>query len=98
MEAYNHFRSQGREWIHKRVHRIYLTLGFHCVERSKRLPARVKDSLETPNELNHTRSIDFMTDVLNNKRRFRVFKVIDDYNREVLHLEINCPITSSRVI
>lgn len=39
-----------------------------------------------------------MTDVLDNKRRFRAFNVIDDYNREVLHIEIDYSLTSNRVI
>jgi putative transposase len=39
-----------------------------------------------------------VTDVLDNKRRFRAFNVIDDYNREVLHIEIDYSLTSNRVI
>jgi len=47
----------------------------------KRLPSRVQEPLEVPNLINHTWSMDFVTDVLENKRRFRAFNIIDDYNR-----------------
>ena len=42
--------------------------------------------------------MDFVTDVLENKRRFRAFNIIDDYNREVLHIEVDFSLTSKRVI
>ena len=39
-----------------------------------------------------------MTDVLENKRRFRGLTVIDDYNREALHIEIDFSLPSKGVI
>jgi len=42
--------------------------------------------------------MDFVTDVLENKRRFRAFNVLDDYNREALHIEIDFSLTSNRII
>ena len=42
--------------------------------------------------------MDFVTDVLENKRRFRAFTIIDDYNREALHIEIDFSLTSNRVV
>lgn len=42
--------------------------------------------------------MDFVTDVLENSRRFRGFNVIDDYNREVLFIEIDYSLPSNRII
>ena len=42
--------------------------------------------------------MDFVTDVLENKRRFRAFNIINDFNREVLHIEIDYSLTCNRIV
>lgn len=64
----------------------------------KRLPTRIQEPLEVPNDLNNTWSMDFVTDVLESGRRFRAFNVIDDFNREALHLEIYYSLTNNRIV
>lgn len=98
-KAYFRIRNSGTTVNHKRVHRIYKRLGLSLRRKvKKRLPARRKETLVQPIVMHDTWSIDFMSDALSNGRKFRSFHVIDDYNREVLFIETDYSLKSSRVI
>ena len=98
-KCYFRLRNQGDKTNHKRMHRVYKKIGLSLRRKAKkRLPQRVKETLAVPSHFTHTWSIDFMSDALSTGNKFRSFNVIDDYNREVLFIEIDYSIKSSRVI
>ena len=88
----------GHPWNHKRVHRIYCRLNLNKRRRGKkRLPNRYPIQLVVPDTMNRCGSIDFMCDRLFYGRRFRTLNVVDDFNREVLAIEIDVGLSAERV-
>lgn len=64
----------------------------------RRLPSRVKNLLNHPDQSNESWSVDFMSDSLWNGRKFRLLNIVDDYNREVLHIETDTSLPTVRLI
>lgn len=92
-------RKDGHPWNHKRVLRVYRGIRFNKRKPPrKRLPARVKNPLATPEQENVTWSMDFVTDVLQGNRKFRVFNVIDDGDRVAVAQKVAHSIPASRLI
>lgn len=98
-KCYHRLRKQGYQWNHKRVYRVYTQMNLNIRRRAKkRLPARVKQALFQPEQINQVWSLDFMSDSLWDGRRFRLLNIIDDFNREVLDIVADTSLPSLRVI
>jgi len=96
---YGRLRQQGFKWNRKRVLRVYREMKLSLRRKhKKRLPQRIKEPLEVPTELNHTWSMDFMSDALIDGRRIRVFNIIDDCNREALAIRSSVSFPAQRVV
>ena len=86
-------------WNHKRVYRIYRELELNLrIKPRRRLVREKPESLKVPIAINQTWSMDFMHDQLEDGRNFRLFNVIDDFNREALGIEVDFSLPSERII
>ncbi len=93
-------RRQQPTWNLKRVYRVYCALKLNLRRKGKkRLPSRLPEKLVVPAAANVCWSVDFMSDVLmNGQRCFRTFNVLDDFNREVLAIEVDTTLLAARVV
>ncbi len=95
-----HLRNvKGFRWNHKRVYRIYRELELNLrIRPRKRIVRERPMQLTVPDSINQTWSTDFVHDSLEDGRAYRLFNVIDDYNREGLGIEVDFSLTAQRVI
>lgn len=95
-----HLRNvRGFGWNHKRVYRIYRELALNLrIKPKKRIVRERPEPLAVPAAINHVWSMDFMHDQLSDGRSFRLFNVLDDFNREGLGIEVDLSLPSARVI
>ena len=96
---YKRLRREGHKWNRKRVLRVYRAMNLKLRRKhKKRLPARVKNPLESPAQINEVWSMDFMSDVLSDGRKLRVFNVMDDCNREALAMDVGLNYPAKKVV
>lgn len=92
-------RNHGYPWNHKRVYRVYCEMAMNLrIKPKKRIPSRFPEPLAVPDAPNQSWSMDFMSDSLTSGDAFRTLNIIDDYNREALHIEVDKSLPSARVI
>jgi len=92
-------RKRRDDWNPKRIYRVYKAMKLNLRRAARRrLPKRDRVALYVPKLPDTVWSIDFMSDALACGRRFRTFNVVDDFNREALHIEVDTSITSSRLV
>ena len=90
---------KGFRWNHKRVYRIYRELELNLrIKPKRRLIRKAPAPLAVPTQINQSWSMDFMHDQLIDGRSYRLFNVIDDFNREGLAMEVDFSLPASRVI
>jgi putative transposase len=90
---------KGFGWNHKRVYRIYRELELNLrIKPRQRLVRETPQPLAVPEAKNQTWSMDFMHDQLADGRCFRLFNVLDDFNREGLAIDVDLSLPAARVI
>ena len=81
------------------MYRIYKELELNLrIKPRKRLVREKPEALTVPQAINQVWSMDFMHDQLEDGRTFRLFNVIDDFNREAIGMEVDFSLPSERVI
>jgi putative transposase len=91
-------KRQGHTWNHKRVYRVYCSLSLNLRKKpKKRLPCREAKPLQRTRLLGSCWSLDYMSDALQNGKRFRTANVIDDCNRGCLGIDVAHSLPANRI-
>lgn len=89
-------RKTRPDWNPKRIYRVYKAMKLNPGRAAKRgLPKREWVALYVPRPPRYGL---VMSDALACGRRFRTFNVIDAFNREALHIEVDASINSHRPV
>lgn len=96
---YELLRREGFTDNYKRVERLYRLENLQITLRpKKKLPARSRCPLETPRSPNQVWSMDFVSHVFYEGRRFRCLNIVDDCTKECLTIEVARSIRSRNVV
>ncbi|WP_461137129.1 IS3 family transposase [Spirosoma lituiforme] len=99
LKIYRRLRKQGELVNHKKVRRLYRSLGLSLRRKTKkRLPEAVRKPLPKATACNQCWLLDFTSDNLTGGRKFRTLNVVDDYNREALGIEVDYSLPAQRPI
>lgn len=90
-------RKKFGEVNHKRVERIYKAARLQLTKRPKKYVKRDPVPLEKAEAPNQVWAMDFMSDTLENGRKFRVFNLIDTFSKECVHQIIDSSLQGSRI-
>jgi len=91
-------KREGIHMNHKKLRRLYAEEGLAVKRRRGRKRATgIRAPLEAPHRPNERWSLDFLSDVFEPGRRFRILAVIDDCTRENLGLIADTSISGVRV-
>lgn len=82
-------RRRGVSVNHKKVHRLYREEGLMVRRKTRRkVASQLRTTPPTPVRPNERWSMDFVSDVLVDGRRFRTLNVLDMYTREAVAMEV----------
>ena len=91
-------RREGWAINHKKLYRLYQEEGLIVKKRTGRKRAvGTRTPLPQATHSNHVWSLDFMSDALEDGRRFRILGVMDQYGRQCLDLVADTSISGPRV-
>ncbi len=92
-------RYEDYKWNHKRVYRVYKELCLNLrIKAKRRFKNRNPIPLDDAEASNDYWSLDFTSDSATDGRKFRTLNIIDNFNREVLAIEIDLSLPVSLVI
>jgi len=92
-------RRTQPHWNPKRIYRVYKAMRLNLRRAARRrLPKRERVPLYVPRMPDSVWSADFVSDALACGRRFRTFNIVDDFNRQAMHIEVDTSITSARLV
>lgn len=98
-KCHDRLQLEGHPWNPKRTSRVYCAMKLNLPRRAqRRLPARLRQPLTVAAAVNQVWSLDFMSDALDDGRRFRTLNVLVEGVREGLAIEIDTSLPAKRVV
>lgn len=93
-------RREGWKDNHKRGYRIYKEEGLNLRRKRSRRRKAAAHRMERPeiSTINECWSMDFVSDALYNRRRFRALTVVDNFSRECLEIHVEKSIKGKDVV
>lgn len=96
---YELLRREGWKINHKRVHRLYVMMGLQIqIRRKIKRSSHARVPIAKPETPNEHWSMDFVTDMLDNGRRFRILTIVDNFTRECPALLADFSLNAQKVI
>ena len=91
-------RREGMKDNLKRIYRVYKEAGLKITKRKGRKRAlNRQESQAAAQYVNDIWSLDFMQDVIDGGRRFRLLSVLDQYSRRCLSIKVDFSMSGVRV-
>ncbi len=96
---YEILRREGWRINHKRVQRLYALMGLQVkIRRKIKRASHTRVPIAKPETVNEHWSMDFVADMLDNNRRFRILTIVDNFTRECLALSADFSLNAKKVI